>query len=95
MKTRGAHANRSPRLGLDQPRPAHSEVGVDRGSYQREGGLPDLGATPCLSADLITQRRYTTFLLILKAWKFERRAAPKALNDLRDERRLAELGFKS
>ena len=22
-----------PRLGLDQPRPAHSEVGVDRGSY--------------------------------------------------------------
>ena len=38
LKIRGAHANRSPRLGLDQPRPAHSEVGVDRDSYWRGGG---------------------------------------------------------
>jgi len=45
LKTRGAHANRIPRLGLDEPRPAHSEVGVDRGSYWRGGGLPDLTAT--------------------------------------------------
>jgi len=46
LKIRGAHANRSARLGLDQPRPAHSEVGVDRGPYQREEGLLDLTANP-------------------------------------------------